>query len=313
MSPAYRISRSRTSGGSIVKKPIDYMALDLKTFFQELKYKVQSKRGWREVDTNVYEDKTEGSSFEPVVISGINLNGKYTYDDFSIEMKDGKPVETEYYYAIESGYKGMNVWGPLSYECRVHMGGPCLSPSSVAVVENVDSQGKVWYEFLSPGRSGPGAWSSIQVKAVLPFIPKLIDYLSDFLDTLGGMAVNVTDSFSNFINGIKEKVDNYANLIGALVDIVTKIRGLKLDSSISYLYAPLKDGGVDGFMNRVRAARPPDNVEFSGPSGITAGIVFMFGSVIKSPFGDVDTTTIEVQSEAADKVFKMFLSLLGGK
>jgi hypothetical protein len=50
-----------------------------------------------------------------------------------------------------------------------------------------------------------------------------------------------------------------------------------LESSIAFLKLDIKKGGMPVFMERVKRAQPPEGDTFSGPYGITVGVVLVVG------------------------------------
>jgi len=70
---------------------------------------------------------------------------------------------------------------------------------------------------------------------------------------------------------------------------------------IAYLNVPAETGGVDNFVKRiVNAKRPPEG--FTGPSGFTAGIVFVYGAISSV---DIPESEIKAIKKAFDIITKV--------
>ena len=100
----------------------------------------------------------------------------------------------------------------------------------------------------------------------------------------------------DFIEGIAAKVKKYAQYLTALISLVQALQNIFSNlPKIGFLNLTPQAGGIDNFMNRVKNAQIPVSGEgltlgkihikgaevvqgSSGPTGITAGVVFVYGA-----------------------------------
>lgn len=331
----YRLSRSPIQGGAITQKeeiPEDLAGPNgfiravqerLSTFFSATKTKNNTFEptlgspqeseggGWPLVTYYEYADP-DFNGGSPAVIKADVVNGSAEYIDYDIPIEgeddDIRPKHLQYYYVIETGWPRLGEWGPRSAEQMVPIETDCINPGSVAVVQH----GNGALERLSSGiGKGLGVWSSLQTRYVVPFLPLLIDLLNKMVTGLEGMSKNSNNAFRDFLQGLEDKISRYKQILEVLVAILNQLRKILLGPSISFLYVPPEEGGITKFMTRVRSAEQPDE-GFSGPSGITAGMVFMFGAVSKDPFGNTNEDTINEQTKNLEKSFNLIMELLTG-
>ena len=311
--PEYKVSRSMVPGGRPGKADIDITTLKLYdtvkdqwNVFTAIKYFIKNKGKWPQIDVKYYDDLeaiTLGvPPFDgPAIVAANPLTSGGTYTDYNIKVdSNGKPARATYHYVIQGGLGStFGIWSPMSNDVPVHVSPPCLSPDDAATVLHQTPQGRQFISFINSGYAGLGRWSS--VKLSVPFIADFAKMFNQIIGTLKGMTANVSSSFSAFIKSIVDKIDYYANLIQALIAIIEVLESLVFSGRVGYLYLPLKGGGVPGFMSRLRAAKPlsyqdPATKEtvtgFSGPSGITAGMVFLTGTP-----GFDNTVTTELSDE----------------
>jgi len=310
----YRISRSVVPGG-IPKEVNDIptklggkdgfiraIKTRLSTYFSDKRAGKSPAGSWPTKTVYAYDDPTFNG---PHIVKANVVNGSGSYLDRDIPLEAGEPLFDQFYYTVESGFPGL--WGPPSREISVTVQKKCVDPDSVAVVTHA----KGYKEYISAGWGGLGQWSSIQTKFLIPFMPLLIEQMNKVLDTLKGMVKNNSDSFSDFIKGIKDKIDTYIFMIDLLTSIVEQVQKMILGPSAAFLVVPPEKGGISGFMQRVRSAKVPDD-GFSGQNGMTGGLVFIYGAVRFDTFGNTDEKAIAEQSKAISKAFSTLVSLLTG-
>lgn len=256
--------------------------------------------------TEIDEEPISVTMGSPVIVKSnpITGGGEYVDQDIPVDTS-GDPKFKEYHYIVESGWPGF--WGPPSSDIMVPVEKKCIDPMSTAVVEHP----RGYTEFISAGWGGLGQWSSLQIGRSIPLLPNMIEMMNKLLATLEGMVKNSSDSFTDFLNGLEEKIQKYMQIIDIMTAIVTKMKELVLGPSAAFLYIPPKSGGVAGFMDRIRNAKQPKN-GFSGVDGMTAGVVFAFGGSLFTVNGEENEALIEVQAKAIEKAFGIMVKLLTG-
>ena len=300
----FAVSRSRVRGGEGTVVPFaptsltgeDGLFTVIKNRFAAKDYKWPEKVVW------VYKDMTFNKGTGNPVIVKANINGGGTYVDFDIPMdasglKPGAETPVEVYYTInaiasantkavytpeEIAAESPSIIGPRSSELKVALKFCDDSVESTSVILHDPGT----FEFIAPGFGGMGKWTQVQVTAMIPFMPDLAEMLNSLLDSMMGMTANSSDAFGDFIDQIKEKIETYVDMLNTLNQVVQEIKKFIIGPSVSFLYVPPDTGGTAGFISRVNAATVP-NPPFSGPKGVTAGVVLMFGY---SPLGLSDTT-----------------------
>lgn len=322
----YRISRSKIPGGEqVITNPlptklggpdgfIHAVRVRLAAFFSKpepnapVDESAPKKGEWPPVIEYKYKDPDfNGNS--PKVVKANPVTGGGSFIDYDIPMKGENPREYQYYYVIEAGFGTATdgIWGPKTPEITVPMPSGCIPPEMAAAVQH--GNGKM--EYVTVGLGALGSWSSISLKMVIPFMPLLIEMLNKLLNMLKGMLSTSSSAFIEFITALQEKIEYYMEIIIILSAIVTQVKNIKLDQSVSFLFVPVEEGGVSGFMSRMRQAEQPPG-GFTGPNGMTAGIVFMFGAAQKSPIGESEKSVINAQTALLQTSFNMIMSLLTG-
>lgn len=155
------------------------------------------------------------------------------------------------------------------------------------------------FEFISMGYGKLNNWSSIKLTAMIPWFGEVIKILNDFLDTLRGTVTDVSDSFSGFLDQIAEKVTLYSNILGVVSYLVERVKDLLLSPTASFLNVPPEKGGMPVFLQRVRNAQGGD--EFSGPNGITVGVVLVYGA------GGSNIVQLALMKRAFEFVYSLFV------
>jgi hypothetical protein len=247
---------------------------------------------WPTVTVNAYNDPTfNGGS--PVVVPSNTFNGSGTYYDFDVDTKEGK----HYYYVVQSGFSSVGLWGPNSPQVGVttYPAG-CISQKQQAVVPN-----STGVELLSAGAGSLGQWSAIQAQAVLPFVKPIMDLLNGLLSSLGGSLKTNSKAFSDFLTGIVQKFEKYQSYITVVSSMITALETFFSGApKIAFLEVSPATGGIDNFINRVKQAQTPSG-GFSGPSGYTMGVVFVYG---ENNSGDTYGTQIKEISAAFSVIQK---------
>lgn len=303
---SYRLSRSLKSGGvrttveKIPTKLIGPRGHEDEGIIVATMIKIRTNK-WPLFTEYVYDDKKGGTKkiWEPKIIGANIINGGGEYIDYD-EIDTGNV--NQYYYVIESGFKIGNLWGPRCAEIMV----PTYPKNciSTAQAETVDHPGGD-VELLSQGVGPLGQWSSIQAKLVLPFLPKIVDLLNVFLDKLAGSLKTNSKAFIDFINDITKTMKKYVNYLNALSAMILAIENFFFAMpKISYLSVPTQPGGVNKFYNSVaNAKQPPEG--FSGKTGTTAGIVFVWGAI-----AGIDEKEMQDKIKAIEKSFKIIKKIL---
>ncbi len=186
---------------------------------------------------------------------------------------EGKEVPvSNYYYMIRACNASGQGEGPNSKELSVAIKA-CNDAFSIAdLIQHPNGR----FEFFSIGYGKINNWSSIKLTKMIPWFTEIVGILNDFLETLKGMATSASDSFSDFLDQIKEKVSLYTNILGAVSYLVERVKDLVLGPSAAYLNVPPEKGGMPVFLERVKNAQGGE--DFSGSNGITIGVVLVYGA-----------------------------------
>jgi len=117
------------------------------------------------------------------------------------------------------------------------------------------------------------------MSVTLPWVGELVDFIDKFLEQMQGLATDASDSFVEFIKQLKDKITYFIGLVRLFAKMLTALKEILSGlPSIAFLFLPPKSGGNEEFMKRVKSAKiAPPGEPFSGPSGITVGIVLMYG------------------------------------
>lgn len=262
----FKIRRART-------KPIE------KDFTNPALYQKALKeyRQWPLKMAQVYrDDPSDNPKFGgPYYVEPNFIDYSGVFIDYNVHL--GK--EITYYYVVQSGTETGNKFGPYSAEAAItSIPQGCIPAGASDVVEHPSG-----LELLSVGVGPLGMWTSVTAKQLLPFLPVIIEYLLSFLDTLEGGLKTSNKAFIDFLQGIVDKFDTLLTQLQALTDMIIALENFFSSiPKIAMLLVPTEKGGVDGFMSRVSGATPPPG-GLSGPSGISAGVVFIWGASTFDP------------------------------
>jgi hypothetical protein len=219
------------------------------------------------------EQKKLGVQREPVYVKPNLVDYSGVYIDYDLVPDK----EATYYYVIQSG---SNSFGPYSNEVSVTaIPKGCIPGNASGTVDQPGGN----VERISVGFGALGMWSSITAKNLIPFIPIISDFINRFLDTLQGGLKTCNKAFVDFLLGIVEKFESYLAMLEAISDMIIALENFFSNiPKIAMLLVPTAKGGIDGFMSRVESAEKPES-GFSGVSGITMGVVFLWGVSIFDP------------------------------
>lgn len=324
--PMYQVSRSMRAGGREDKQNVSplkmklYASRDQWDLFKAVKHKIQTKE-WPQEKVVVYDDEEATRmgvpEFNgPVRVASNAMTGGGSYMDYNIKLgADGKPVPLKYYYVVQSGFGGdIGIWGNYSIQVGVPVSPICIDENQAAVIKHQDGSGRNRYRFVRAGMGDLNKWWVFQFK--VPFLEDFAKLFSNILESIGGMTDNASSSFSSFIQSIKDKIDYYANMVEALIGIIQAIQSLEFAGRVAYLYLQAKPGGTRGFMSRLRAAQPIEG-GFSGPSGITSGLVFLTGIPSTDLTVDEEATgsyeaAVQLKNKTFETLVQLFINLFGG-
>lgn len=311
---SYRISRSKKSGGIPVEsRSIPTKLVGSKGHEEEGLITASMIRlfggdkQWPSVLKMEYNDPTFNGG-KPISIDSNPVNGGGAYIDYNSMDSSSN---SKYYYVVESGFASstgdaFGIWGPKSPEVGVPVFPKCISENQAGVAIHADNK----LELITVGSASLGQWSAIQVKAILPFLPAVIDLLNKFVASLGGALKTNTKSFSDFLRGIQQGFQRYKDFLDVISTMIIAIENFFSGApTVRYLNVPAESGGVDGFLKRVVNAKRPDG-GFSGKSGFTAGIVFVYGEGATSDALGSNTVNFKEQIKALSKAFDVIMRLL---
>jgi hypothetical protein len=305
MSSAFLLSRSQSPGG--VLKTVPYVptclmdnketgeqglitvAKDLiADLFAGVPYTPPTK------DEIVYEDP----SFPAVLISNPGFSTTVSYIDTNIP--DGVPC---LYYVAQACGEGGLIKGPYSTELCV----PIKKCNDAFNVADIIAQPNARFEFISVGGMGQlGKWSSIQMTAMIPWFVEIIGELNKLINAVKGMIKSASDSFLDFLNQIAAKVQLFINIINTIAYIIDAFKTFILGESISFLELPPVIGGMSNFVQRIKNAKPPvvngQQQNFSGPDGISIGVVFTYGA------GGADVALAQTIAKSLSFITSLFVS-----
>jgi len=300
-STAYHVYRSRVTGGTTTKEEFVPTSLvdnqetgepGLLSVTADLLASI--KRGkdtvkWPERIVNNYEDPDFNGGEPAKVIALPNLTSlKYIDTDILtepipdsgiefayIKEKDGTKVPfTNYYYMIRAcGLTGVPE-GPNSQELNVAIK-TCNDNYNIAdVIQHPEGR----FEFLSVGAGKLNNWSSVRISGMIPWYVEIIEILSGFLDTLRGTVTDASDAFSGFMDQMTARIKMYRNILSVITMLIEQFKKFFFGPSLALLNLPPEKGGMPVFVERVKQAQVPEGSEgFSGPDGITVGIVLVYG------------------------------------
>jgi hypothetical protein len=302
VSSAYNVYRSRFTGGEAVEVPYGPSTLtdDPETGEPGLLTVVadsfSAMKSGRPVITPmkteyVYADP-DFNDKKPVKVAApltFSPTLKYTDTDIKTEPVTGQedityayieedgvhvPI-TNYYYMIRATGITTIKEGPNSQELNVAIK-TCNDNYNIADVI-AHPQGR--FEFLAVGAGKLNNWSSIQISAMVPWYIEIIDMLSGFLASLGGTVTDASDAFSDFLDHMISRIRMYGDILSLITWTIEQFKTFIFGPSLALLNLPPVKGGMPVFVERVKQAEVPEGSQgFSGPNGITVGIVLVYGA-----------------------------------
>jgi hypothetical protein len=220
-----------------------------------------------------YEYKDDAGLFTPVTVMANSFLDDNL--DAEINMADGtfKVNVKEYFYVIET----VSLFTPSSKSvpCRVVIKGCQDGSSTSSVIDHGDGI----YEKVGPGAAWQYPWMSIRPFEMVPAIDLFASTLKKALKMISGMIMSVSNSFSDYAKALIKKIESYIALIGIIKTLISSLMEIfQLPPGIYFIMITPEEGGLDNFMSRLRSASPPQGIKFSGPTGITAGAVMLYGA-----------------------------------
>jgi hypothetical protein len=314
----YRISRSQTPGGQTdTTNPIPNKLFGVANHEEEgllsgLWPRIQNGK-WPDVTELVYKEVQSnpptlitplfnGNTGKPKVILANPINGTGTYIDYDINLKES----CQYYYVIQSGWTGVNIWSDYSSELQAtSFPKGCIAPNMTGAALHKGGQ----VHLISVGEK-LGQWSTIKVGAIVPFVPLIVESINSLLDSLAGALKTNTKSFTDFLRGIEAKFVKYQSYLSSLSEFITALENIFTGlPEIGVLTLPAKAGGTANFINRItKATRPTKG--FTGPDGITAGMVFVYGTYRVDTDALHQQANFDQQAVALDKTFATIAGLI---
>ena len=224
-----------------------------------------------------YEFKDD--NFEPTTVTGTSFLDENIadYDSVTKTFKIKNDVK-EYFYVVETvptfSLIGLQSKAQSS-PCRVTIKG-CKDGANTSSIIN---HGDGVYEESGPASPWQLPWLSFRPLEMVPFIDVAADMLKKVLSAIAGSTEDVSSAFVKFIKSVASKIESYISLLYILKLLITSLVDLfTLPPGIYFLNLSPKTGGTDNFINRIGNAKLPGDREFSGPSGITGGLVMVYGS-----------------------------------
>jgi hypothetical protein len=261
--------------------------------------------------TYEYNDPTFNKG-QPVVVEGNVITGNGSYIDYDVDTKTGNK---KYYYVLQTGVIGASsagIWGPQSKEIAVLARAQnCIAQNEYAFTTHQTSQGP-FVETVISGVPSLGRWGSIQIKSVLPFMGPLTDLFTNFLTALSGSLKTNSSAFSDFLQGVAQKFKQQIAVLTALSGLINGVDNFFAKTpNISFLNIPPTSGGISNFINQINNAKLPAG-GFSGPNGLTAGIVLIYGY---DAVNAISTTGQDLQaaSQGISKSFSLIQTFLASK
>jgi len=227
---------------------------------------------------------------EPVkFVAPLSVKSTLSYIDTDIKTKPIEGTDIEYAYIEENGQEvsitnyyyvirgcGLVGWpkGPNSQELNVAIK-TCNDNFNLAKVIQ-HPQGR--FEYLDIGGGILANWQSIQLGRMVPWYQEIIGILSGFLDTLRGTVNDASDAFSGFLDHMASRISMYRNILSLTTWLIGEFKKFVFGPSLALLNLPPVKGGMPVFVERVKQAKVPEGAAgFSGPEGITIGIVLVYG------------------------------------
>jgi len=241
-----------------------------------------------------YEYKDDKGLFTPTTAyqnSFLDTNLDASFDPTTGTYKVN---QLEYYYVVET--VPLLVPGSKSTPYRMVIKGCADGSITCNVVEHPDAV----FEKLGPNSPWQWPWVSFRPLEMIPVIPLFANLMKKVLNMFAGAVMSVTNSFLEYVKALVAKINSYLTLLQIISALVQALKDFtNMPPSIYYIYIPPEVGGTDGFMTRLSNAQPPPGRKFSGPSGITAGAVMVFG------------TTSPEELAALGKAFNLIGNVLG--
>ena len=316
----YKISRSQIPGGQesttypIPNKLFGSQGHEKEGLLAAVPIKIQSG-SWPAVSGIVYEEKEtdppttlkpffNNNTGKPLEVLANPINGRGSIIDYDVNSIEA----CQYYYVIQSGFAGVNLWSEYSSEIQAAaFPQNCISPNMTGVA--LHSGGGI--HLISVGEK-LGQWSAIKVAGIVPFVPIIIETINTLLNSLSGALKTNSKSFLDFIKGIQAKFDKYNAYISTLAGMITALENIFTGlPEIGFLVLPAKSGGTTNFIKRITNATKPAK-GFTGPDGITAGIVFVYGNYRVSTDALHNEANFDQQVAALDKTFAAIAKLITG-
>jgi hypothetical protein len=192
----------------------------------------------------------------------------------TVDLNGNTVPLTQVFYVIKSTVLPPAILeGPKSIELDVTI----KTCNDVLSTANTIPQSNGRFEFLSAGIGQLNSWTSIHGSAMLPWFKEIIKVFDKMFDSLRGMVTNASKAFSQFLNDLAKRIEFYVSIINTMVFVVNAFEKFLLGPSISFLVLPPATGGMDTFVQRIQNARQPAGQKFSGPEGVSIGVVITYG------------------------------------
>ena len=140
----------------------------------------------------------------------------------------------------------------------------------------------------------------------------LTDLFTNFLTALSGSLKTNSSAFSDFLQGVAQKFKQQIAVLTALSGLINGVDNFFAKTpNISFLNIPPTSGGISNFINQINNAKLPAG-GFSGPNGLTAGIVLIYGY---DAVNAISTTGQDLQaaSQGISKSFSLIQTFLASK
>ena len=318
-SDSFQIYRSTVSGGQ--PKVVDDIPTNIKDLIKVTSKMIATRKAEfpKKLDKS-YDDPdfkgphtvlanfaTGGGSYIDYDIPGLTGTGQAATKGPELDpLHPFIPDHQRYYYVIKSSSIG--IVGAPSQEARVVVKTCDNSFNTAVAIEH--STGA--YELLSDGFSELNKWSSKRMSNIAPWVPATINYLNKLLESIQGKIRDSSESFSNFVKQITTGIQNSLTVLKIIQTFVVMLKQFVIGSEVAFLWVPPVKGGSSGFIQRVRNAKlSPGQQPFSGPDGITAGVIFMFGysAIDLKSLSAAEQAAFKTQFDAISTSFKAMTSL----
>jgi len=218
-------------------------------------------------------------------LAGANSSQELNEAQFALNVYE--PV-SQLFYVVQSS-TAMLLKGPFSQETSVIIKTCNDSYNATEVVEQANGRFTIFSTTGMRGALKLNTWSVYQVNLMVPWIPEIVKFFDKILNTLKGGTANASDAFIAFVNQLIDKVNTYIQLVNVIAYLISMLQNFAFGPSFAFLNLPPKQGGVDVLMERIRRAKLPPLTEeerkmgvperaFSGPDGITIGLVILYGA-----------------------------------